>query len=242
MHQPRRTLAARARVALVSLLVATAALQPVAHAASLKPRPGPIVRLAARKSFDAAKVVPRDVIGPGRLGATRALAAMRTRAARAPRATPISALRALAQGAAILGPTHTLHAMRRNPKSFAAGLAAIGAIGAGAEAFGFHGGHIFAVGISLTTLVAQFGSMWSELRMSRGLTLARVVGSEVVWPTALFAGTTIAGIALESATTGHAVGPTLTSVVGAFFASMIIGVDAPAVGVTALDNLHHRRR
>lgn len=152
---------------------------------------------------------------------------------RAARARAARTVRALARGTLIDGPRHTARAIRRNPRMFAAGSLLIGAMGAIAHRFGFNGEHV-GLALSAAAVAAQARAAWPTLKLARGPELARRIGADLLWPAALFgisygAGHTITGHA--AATGAHSARDLAT----AFAASAVIGGDAPAVGVTALD-------
>lgn len=111
-------------------------------------------------------------------------------------------------------------------------------MGAIAHRFGWNGEHV-GLALSAAAVGAQVRAAWPTLRLARGRELARRIGADVLWPAALFglsygAGHTIAGHAMGGhtpAASAHGARELAT----AFAASAVIGGDAPAVGVTALD-------
>jgi hypothetical protein len=141
--------------------------------------------------------------------------------------------RSLVRGTAIDGPRHTGRAIRRNPRMFAAGSLLIGAMGAIAHRFGFNGEHV-GLAMSAAAVAAQVRAAWPTLKRARGRELARRIGADVMWPVALFGISYGAGHAITSHTPlVEANG--VRGLATAFAASAVIGGDAPAVGVTALD-------
>jgi hypothetical protein len=148
--------------------------------------------------------------------------------------TKRSLVRAAAAGTFIDGPRHTWKAIKRNPKAFILGTVAIGAIGVVGRKLGFDG-HYIAMALSGGAVVAQVKAAWPTLRQARGLELARRIGADVVWPVLLAAGSTLIGRAIGGE---HAPGhhpPSSGELAIAFAESAVIGGDAPAVAVTALD-------
>jgi hypothetical protein len=141
--------------------------------------------------------------------------------------------RALARGTAIEGPRHTGRAIRRNPRLFAAGSLLIGAMGAIAHRFGFNGEYV-GLALSAAAVAAQVRAAWPALRLARGRDLALRIGADVLWPAALFGLSYGAGHAI-TAHTPIAEAHGVRGLATAFAASAVIGGDAPAVGVTALD-------
>lgn len=162
----------------------------------------------------------------------------RTSAARSARRIGSTA-KALARGTLVDGPRHTARAIRRNPRMFATGTVLIGVMGALAHRFGFDAEH---VGLSLSgaAVAAQVRAAWPTLKLARGRELSRRIGADILWPAALFGLSYGAGHAISSYT------PALDAkgaggLATAFAASAVIGGDAPAVGVTALDTLRGER-
>lgn len=141
--------------------------------------------------------------------------------------------RALARGTLIDGPRHTGKAIRRSPRTFAAGTVLIGAMGAIAHRFGWNAEHL-TLAVSTAALAAQARAAWPTLKLARGRELSRRIGADLLWPAALFGLSWGAGHAIGAQSVGgdaHSPGELAT----AFAASAVIGGDAPAVGVTALD-------
>ena len=140
---------------------------------------------------------------------------------------------ALAKGTAIDGPRHTGRAIRKNPRTFAAGTVLIGTMGVVAHALGWNGEHIALV-LSTAAVAAQVRAAWPTLKRARGNELARRIGADVLWPAALFGLSYGVGHAIGGhGPPAHAQG--IRDLATAFAAAAVIGGDAPAVGVTALD-------
>jgi len=144
---------------------------------------------------------------------------------------------ALARGIAIDGPRHTWRAVKRNPLMFAAGAFLIGSIGAAGRFFGFNG-EIAAFGLSSMAVLVQVKASLPAVKAARGVDKLRAIGSEIVWPALFFAGSTAFGHSLgqHAASGGHGA-PGASDLGTAFVSSAIIGGDAPAIGVTALDSV-----
>ena len=150
-------------------------------------------------------------------------------------ATTITITRALARGTVIDGPRHTGRAIRKNPRTFATGTLLIGTMGVVAHKLGLNGEHIALV-LSTAAVAAQVRAAWPTLKRARGIELARRIGADVLWPAVLF------GLSYG---VGHAIGghtppadaQGIHDLATAFAAAAVIGGDAPAVGVTALDTL-----
>ncbi len=145
----------------------------------------------------------------------------------------LATARALARGTAIEGPRHTGRAIRKNPRTFAAGTLLIGTAGAVAHKLGLNGEHV-ALTLSSIAVAAQVRAAWPTLKQARGVELARRIGADILWPAVLF------GLSYG---VGHSIGghgppadaQGASDLATAFAASAVIGGDAPAVGVTALD-------
>ncbi|HEU5061355.1 MAG TPA: hypothetical protein VFU21_32745 [Kofleriaceae bacterium] len=153
--------------------------------------------------------------------------------ARARAATVAATAGALARGTAIDGPRHTGRAIRKNPRVFAAGTLLIGTMGAVAHKVGMNAEHL-ALALSAAAVAAQVRAAWPTLKLARGRELARRIGADVLWPAVLFGISFGAGHAIaEHGPPAHAQGA--GDLATAFAASAVIGGDAPAVGVTALD-------
>jgi hypothetical protein len=169
--------------------------------------------------------------------------AVRVSRARASAATTArrtgSTAKALARGTLIDGPRHTARAIRRSPRIFATGTVLIGAMGALAHRFGFDPEHV-GLALSGAAVAAQTRAAWPTLKLARGRELSRRIGADILWPAALFGLSWGAGHAIASYT------PALEAegaggLATAFAASAVIGGDAPAVGVTALDTMRGDR-
>ena len=150
-----------------------------------------------------------------------------------------SMAKALARGTLIDGPRHTARAIRRSPRLFATGTLLIGAMGALAHRFGFDPEHV-GLALSGAAVAAQARAAWPTLKLARGRELSRRIGADLLWPAALFGLSYGAGHAIASYT------PALDAkgaggLATAFATSAVIGGDAPAVGVTALDTLRGDR-
>jgi hypothetical protein len=140
---------------------------------------------------------------------------------------------ALARGTAVDGPRHTGRAIRKNPRMFAAGVVLIGTIGAVTHKLGFNGEHV-ALALSGAAVAAQVRAAWPSLKRARGRELARRIGADVLWPVILFGASFGVGHTIHGeAPPGHSMG--LRQLITSFLSSAVIGGDAPAVGVTALD-------
>lgn len=151
-------------------------------------------------------------------------------------------LGALARGSAIEGPRHTWAAMRKNPTAFVAGAALIGLGGSLSYAAGVPlVGEAIALGISTIALAVQLRGGVRLARASSSSERWRHVGAQIVWPTFLFAATIGLGH-LVGKVFGHgAHPPSATDIAVAGGKSVLIGSDAPAISVTALETLRGQR-
>lgn len=196
-----------ARLALAALLLTAGAIT------------APVPAAAGRTSFRVSPLARARAVGKAKKHAAATLATAR----------------ALARGTAIDGPRHTGRAIRKNPRTFAAGTVLIGAAGAVAHKLGLNGEHV-ALALSTVAVAAQVRAAWPTLKQARGVELARRIGADVLWPAVLFGlsygvGHSIGGHAPPA----HAQGA--GDLATAFASSAVIGGDAPAVGVTALDTM-----
>ena len=139
-------------------------------------------------------------------------------------AATLATARALARGTAIDGPRHTGRAIRKNPRAFAAGTVLIGTAGAFAHKLGLNGEH----------RPEPERARWRR-RCARLVKQAR----QSSWPAGsapTSSGRTVGPACLtRSAATGHRRPPSRLATT--FAASAVIGGDAPAVGVTAIDTV-----
>jgi hypothetical protein len=140
----------------------------------------------------------------------------------------------LLRGTAIDGPRHTGRAIRKNPRVFAAGTLLIGTMGAVSHKIGMNAEHV-ALLLSAAAVAAQARAAWPTLKLARGRELARRIGADILWPAVLFGLSYGVGHAIhgDPPPAGHPPGP--GELATTFAASAVIGGDAPAVGVTALD-------
>jgi hypothetical protein len=165
---------------------------------------------------NAAKVAPQ----PNRL-----TAAVRARTSAAARGVG-TRVRALVRGTLIDGPKHTLHAIRHKPKLFLGSVLAVGTLGVISNHTG--------IPTELAVMAGSAGALGLQIRRSMGALKAatglerwRLIGAELVWPTALWGGTTAGGLALgHGASMGNA---------QAAAQSILLGGDGPAILVMAFD-------
>ena len=174
---------------------------------------------AVSKKTISKKAISEKAAGAGRLARGRA------------------AVRTFARGLLIDGPRHTWQSIKRNPLAFAGGWVAIGAIGAAGRVLGFNG-EIAALALSGTAVAVQVKVAWPRLKAARGLERIRLVAAEVVWPAVFWTSTTLVGHSLgnHGAAGGHHGAPGAGEIGTAFVSSAIVGSDAPALGVMALDS------
>jgi len=144
--------------------------------------------------------------------------------------------RAIARGALVEGPKHSMHAIAKRPVRYAGMLLAIGGLGAGAKLM-----HVDAtpIAISLSTLATGW-SAWKAipaLRESRGAARSRLVGRDLVWPISLSAGTTMLGTMDHSAASQAVTSKQLAKAAAkAGVQSAVIGSDVPTIVQTILDD------
>lgn len=236
MHSSRSHVQRRIRGVVLFAIVASAiAAAPLVHAGGGKQVPPRATARVQSKPGGEHRRVRALALS---LGASRVRSSGRpeARPKGPPKAREQAALVVAAEGVkgvVIDGPRHTYRAIRKNPIKFAAGLVAMGAIGALGVLYGFPG-DLVAVGLSSLAVGAQIKLAWPKLKQARGAELARRIGADVVWPTALFFGSWAIGHGIVGDHAAHAP-PTLAELGTSFASSAVIGGDAPAVAVTALD-------